>query len=314
MNLAEEIRKKFANLSDNSASKIEGYEEDFSSWVIKYKNNYAVGIMIDEKIKINESFANVSFYTDWFRVNDTNKHLLVLSSSDESLRNEFAGICALFLETPLNGSKREELMKNPIRWWKDWKNLIGNKSVEKNVHGVIGELVILYYLKKCVMKNINAENWTGPEGKSIDIRTESKNYEVKSSLIKYNNIVTISGQYQLNYDNHLSLMVVKLEDPGVETLGSDIVSIESLIKNLKGLGVEQSVLNAKVSKLGIKENSLDRKKQFRVLKVIEYPVKDDFPLIDMNNLDGIANKDRILQVTYKVDLSGLENEEIEIEF
>jgi Putative PD-(D/E)XK family member, (DUF4420) len=314
MNLAEEIKKKFANLSDNSASKIEGYQEDFSSWVIKYKDNYAVGIIIDEKIKINESFANVSFYTDWFRVNDTNKHLLVLSSSDESLRNEFAGICALFLDIPPDGTKREELMKNPIKWWKDWKNLIGNKNVEKNVHGVVGELVILYYLKKSVMKNINAENWTGPEGKSIDIRTESKNYEVKSSLIKYNNIVTISGQYQLNYDNNLSLMVVKLEDPGVETLGSDIVSIESLIRSLKGLGVDQSVLNAKVSKLGIKENSLDRKKQFRVLKVIEYPVKDDFPLIDINRLDGLENKDRILQITYKVELSGLENEEISVEF
>lgn len=314
MNLAEEIRKKFANLSDNSASKIEGYQEDFSSWVIKYKDNYAVGIIIDEKIKINESFANVSFYTDWFRVNDTNKHLLVLSSSDESLRNEFAGICALFLDIPPDGTKREELMKNPIKWWKDWKNLIGNKSVEKNVHGVVGELVILYYLKKSVMKNINAENWTGPEGKSIDIRTETKNYEVKSSLIKYNNIVTISGQYQLYYDNSLSLMVVKLEDPGVETLGSDIVSIESLIRSLKGLGVDQSVLNAKVSKLGIKENSLDRKKQFRVLKVIEYPVKDDFPLIDINRLNGLENKDRILQITYKVELSGLENEEISVEF
>jgi hypothetical protein len=314
MNLAEEIRKKFANLSDNSASKIEGYQEDFSSWVIKYKDNYAVGIIIDEKIKINESFANVSFYTDWFRVNDTNKHLLVLSSSDESLRNEFAGICALFLDIQPDGTKREELMKNPIKWWKDWKNLIGNKSVEKNVHGVVGELVILYYLKKSGMKNINAENWTGPEGKSIDIRTETKNYEVKSSLIKYNNIVTISGQYQLNYDNNLSLMVVKLEDPGVETLGSDIVSIESLIRSLKGLGVDQSVLNAKVSKLGIKENSLDRKKQFRVLKVIEYPVKDDFPLIDINRLDGLENKDRILQITYKVELSGLENKEISVEF
>jgi hypothetical protein len=314
MNLAEEIRKKFANLSDNSASKIEGFEEHFSSWAIKFKSNYAVGIMIDEKIKINESFANVSFYTDWFRVNDTSKHLLVLSSTDESLRNEFAGICALFLETPPDGSKREELMKDPIRWWKNWKNLIGNRSVEKNVHGVIGELVILYYLKKSVIININAENWTGPEGKSIDIRTETKNYEVKSSLIKYNNIVTISGQYQLNYDNHLSLMLVKLEDPGVETSGNDIVSIESLIKKLRGLGVEQSILNAKVSKLGIKENSLDRKKQFRVLKVIEYPVKEDFPLIDMNKLDGGDNKDRILQVTYKVDLSGLENKEINVEF
>ncbi|MCA1063878.1 PD-(D/E)XK motif protein [Rossellomorea sp. AcN35-11] len=314
MNLAEDLRKKFANLSDNSASKIEGFEENTPSWAIKYKSNYAVGIMIDEKIKINESFANVSFYTDWFRVNDTNKYLLILSSSDESLRNEFAGICALFLETSPDGSKREKLLKDPIKWWKDWKNLIGNRSVEKNVHGVVGELIILYYLKKYEIKNINAENWTGPEGKSIDIRTETKNYEVKSSLIKYNNIVTISGQYQLNYDNQLSLMFVKLEDPGTETSGNDIVSIESLIEKLRGLGIEQSIINAKVSKLGIKENSLDRKKQFRVLKVNEYPVDKNFPLLDLNAFNGLENKDRILQVTYKVDLAGLENKVISVEF
>lgn len=314
MNLAEVIRKKFANLPDNSASKIEGFEEHFSSWVIKIKSNYAVGIMVDEKIKINESFANVSFYTDWFKVNNTNKYLLVLASSDETLRNEFAGICALFLETHESGLKRGEIFRDPIKWWKDWKNLIGNRSVEKNVHGILGELVILFYLKKNIIKDISADNWTGPEGKSIDIRTETTNYEVKSSLIKYNNIVTISGQYQLTYGTKLSLMVVKFEDPGIDTIGNDIVSIESIIMKLAGLGIDKSKLNAKVSRLGIKENSLDRKKQFRILRINEYPIKQDFPYIDLNRLDGIPNKDRILQVTYKVDLTGLENSEITLEF
>ena len=158
MDLAEQIRIKFANLSEGNALILEGFDEKYQSWAIKFSNSYAVAIEISEDALINESFANVSYYTGKYTIEGELKSLLILSSTDESLRNEFAGICALFLEVGPNGSKREELVEDPVQWWLNWKNLIGNKNIEKPIHGVLGELVVLYYLKK--NRTIKYRNYT----------------------------------------------------------------------------------------------------------------------------------------------------------
>ena len=310
--MADQVRKKFANLTTGKAIKLDGFTEEMSSWAIKINNSYAVGFEIDEDIKVNESFANVSFYADWFKVGSKDKYLLILASDDEQLRNEFAGICTLFLEIGQNGEKRKELINNPIQWWKKWKNLIGNRNVEKSIHGVLGELVTLYYLKKHVIPDIKADNWTGPKGKTFDIQTEKNNFEVKSTLIKYNNIVTISGQYQLNSNNALSLIFVKFEDFAKDTRATNIVSIDSILEKLAELGLNYNTLNNCVSKLGYKENSLDRKRKFRLLEIRKYPVDKNFPFIDTDALSNVNKREHIIQISYKIDLTGLVYDQIRV--
>lgn len=312
MELAEQIRKKFANLSVDNASLLNGFESKDSSWTIRFKNSYAVGIEIDSHIKINESFANVSYYTEEFTIENEKKYLLLLSSTDESLRNEFAGICALFLELGSEGSNREQLKKEPIKWWFNWKNLIGNRSVDTTIHGVLGELIVLYYLKRHTHNDISIDNWTGPAGKSVDIRTKEYNYEVKTSLIKYNNIVTISGQFQLETYNKMSLIFVKLEELGVVTEGINIINIDSMIEKLSDLGMDAQKLSLNVSGLGFKENSEDRKKNFRILEIKDYPVNDNFPLITLDSLSDVSNKDLILQLNYKINLSSLDCKDLDL--
>lgn len=308
MELAEQIRTKFAGISgfDKRAEPLGGFEGELSSWAIKLDELYAVGIEIDESIKINETFANVFFYTGTYSIDGERKYLLVLASPGKELRNEFAGICALFLEPGPRGEKRKRLRDDPLAWWKSWKNLLGNKNVEKSAYSVLSELLVLYHFKK-EGADISADSWTGPNGKSVDIRTAEKGYEVKSSLIKYNDIVTISGQYQLESGSNLSLIFVKLEDPGKEAAGKNIINIDYLLDKLSGLGLDYTKLNDMVKKTGFKENSLDRKKHFRILELREYPIDDEFPYIDVNALRGIKKIEHIIQVTYKVDLKGIDN-------
>ncbi|RYL92394.1 PD-(D/E)XK motif protein [Sporolactobacillus sp. THM19-2] len=313
MNLLDQIKVKFAYLSNGNASRLAGFEGALSSWVIKINHSNAVGILIDKNIKINETFANISYYTDWFSINGEMQHLLLLSCPDEDLRIEFAGVCAVFLETGTDNRRRIELTANPLKWWNDWKKLIGNKNVEKPVHGVLGELIILYYLKKTGYK-INENNWTGPEGESVDITLKEKSYEVKTSLIKYNNIVTISSQFQLNHKNPLSLILVKLEDIGTETSGKNIVNIDYLLHQLGQIGFNKNIISRKISKLGFKEFSTDRKRQFRLLNITEYPVDSNFPYIDVESLCKTETINRILQLTYKIDLTGLKSRNISFEF
>lgn len=311
MNLAAQIRKKFANLLTEHALPIDDENTEFPSWAIKFKNSYAVAIEVDEKIKINESFSNVSYYTDYFTIEGDRKHLLILSSSENKLRNEFAGVCAIFLEKGEGNIKRKNIIDNPIEWWKKWKDLIGNKSIDSTVHGVLGELIILYWVRKYIDNNISCNNWTGPNGKSIDIETPNKQIEVKSTLIKYNNIVTISGQYQLSDKYDMSLVLVKLEE--VNTHIKNVISIDIMLEKLEKLGLNKEELNQKVVRMGFQENSLARKKTFRILEIIEYPITEKFPIISPSTLKDNIDKDRILQITYKIELSGLENREIKLD-
>jgi hypothetical protein len=306
MDLSEQIRKKFAALSKGNASQIELLNDIISSWVIKIKDMYAIGIEVDESIKINESFSNISYFTHLFKIGNKEKYLLVLSSNNERLRNEFAGICAIFLENVLESGNKAEFQKNAIKWWENIKNLIGNEVVEKSVHSVLGELVTLYYLKKSECKNIKAENWTGPEGKSFDIQTEFMNYEVKSTIIKYKNTVTISSQYQLSSNNELSLIFAKFEEADGASLGKDVLCIDTILEKLAREDMDYGVLNNKVSKMGYKENSLIRRKKYRILELRKYHVDEDFPLINLSNLVNIRNKEHIVHISYKVDLTGLQ--------
>lgn len=313
MKMVEKIRRKFANLSTGYAIPLEEPHDGFPSWAIKFKDAYAVAIEIDEDIKINETFSNVAYYTDYYVIDGNNKHLLILSSNEMKLRNEFAGVCALFLERGENNSKRKELQKDPLVWWLKWKELIGNKSVDLTVHGILGELIALYWMKTQIDNNITAKNWTGPDGKSTDITTEKKRIEVKTTLIKYNNIVTISGQFQLDRNANMSLVFIKLEEmDGLINSSSNVVSVDKMIEILSNLGLEKSELNKKVEKMGLKENSMDRKRSYRLLNMVEYPIDNKFPIITLDSIKDEIKKDRILQLTYKVDLAGLDNEQIHL--
>lgn len=312
MNIADEIRSKFASLTTNHAQLLEDKNKEILSWVIKFKDDYAVAIEVDEEIKINESFSNVTYHTANFIIEGENKYLLMLSSSETRLRNEFAGVCAIFLELGKDGSKRKAIQSNPLRWWVKWKELLGNKSVDSTVHGILGELITVYWMKKDVIKDISSINWTGPDGKSVDIITEKMKVEVKTSLIKYNNIVTISGQFQLDLISNMSLVYVKLEEMENGSPGPNIVSIDKMLEKLAYQGLDQHELNKKIERLGLKENSMDRKRNYRLLEMIEYPVNEKFPLLTTNSFKDNIDKDRILQLTYKIELSGLENNEIKL--
>lgn len=312
MSLVEKIRSCFANLSTGHTIPLENPNGEFPSWVIKFKDSYAVAIEIDEDIKINETFSNVAYYTDYYTIDNQNKYLLILSSNEKKLRNEFAGVCALFLEKGKDNSKRRNIQKNPLDWWKKWKELIGNKSVDTTVHGVLGELIALFWMKKNVDVNISSENWTGPDGKSIDITTEKKNIEVKTTLIKYNNIVTISGQFQLDRQTKMSLIFIKLEETDGPIFDSNIVSIDKMLDILTNIGMDKNELNKKIEKMGLKENSMDRKRKYRLLKMNEYPINEKFPILSSDSLKDDIDKDRILQLTYKIELAGLDNKEINL--
>ena len=71
-------------------------------------------IEIDNKIEVAERFSSCRFRTGLISVNDIPHNYLMLSSSFEEYRHEFATLCARFVEPGEDGNERKQLLKNPM--------------------------------------------------------------------------------------------------------------------------------------------------------------------------------------------------------
>jgi len=307
MNLVSEIRQKFSYLhsTDNGSYRLSELDSNTPTWVLRIDGEYAVGIEIDENMKVNEAFSNVSYYTHEFLIEKDYKYLLILSSPSSDLRSEFAGIAAMFIEPGENNSKRNKLLSSPQEWWETWKDLLGNRNIDNTVHGMIGELLFLFYLKGMYGEDMTIESWTGPSFSSQDFVMKERTYEVKSTLIKYTDVVNISSQFQINAEDKSYLIFIKLEEVPSDNNSKNNISINRLLILLNKQGFDDEILSNYVNKMGFLKNSLDRSLKFKVLEIRKYKIDEHFPTINTKN---IINGQNILQVNYKISLSGLEYE------
>lgn len=305
MSLANEIRNGFAITENNEAVPLESLPSGFEAWVIRMNNRYGVAVELsNDSINISEKFSNVRFGTEQFIVSGVRKRLLCLTSNIENLRYEFANLCALFVGTGDNGDMRNKITQGPLEWWKEWKELLGNANLEKSIHGVMGELIIYLYL----VKNSTKPNWTGPTGGSVDFETIDENFEVKSTLSKYNANVTITSQFQLDNSKKLSLFFCRLEE---KQFG---YSIDDLVNKLDEVGISHSKLNKILSNIGFEQYASSRKKKFDILELRRYRVNEAFPAINLNSFKDSKMPDNILQFSYTVNLDGLNYERIEPDY
>src|SRR5690625_5562663 len=83
MNLVSEIRQKFSYLhsTDNGSYRLSELDSNTPTWVLRIDGEYAVGIEIDENMKVNEAFSNVSYYTHEFLIEKEDRKSTRLNSS-----------------------------------------------------------------------------------------------------------------------------------------------------------------------------------------------------------------------------------------
>jgi Putative PD-(D/E)XK family member, (DUF4420) len=291
----DEIRTHFASTLNGNAISILSIHADFPAWVVRFDDRYGVAIEIKTDVKISERFSNVRFFSDELSINGEKKNLLLLTSSLENLRNEFANVCALFVEPGIVGEERNNIISEPHNWWLKWKELLGNRNYEKAVYSVLGELVVYQYLK---MLNIEPK-WTGPKSGSVDFESKYSNYEVKSTINKYESVISISSQFQLKTNKDLYLIFCRFEEANYG------ISINSVVDKLISLGEDKGELNKYLYNLGIEEYSLDRTKTYKVLEIRKYRVDNEFPIITANSFKDSKIPDNILHFIYKVDLAGI---------
>lgn len=277
-----------------------GIRKESTYYIYKHEKEFGVALENIHEIKIDEAFSNVSLYNKTINVGERTLNLLILSSNLESHKNEFASFCMHFIE----GTQRELILTNPLTWWKKWKELIGNRLHNPKPYDIIAELYTLLLLYKKGLKKIV---WKGPTGSTVDITTSDAYYEVKSSLVRYENEVTVSSQFQLNIkDKPTNLIFFKMEEMerGVSiNMLMDKLIEESIVDEVQFKNIEE-----KLGRKGYRKNASIRNKEYVIHEIRCYEVDDNFPKINEESFKDGKYPANIKKIKYTINLDNIKYE------
>lgn len=304
MDLFEEVKFNWENDIINNWQTILSLKDSYPAWTIKTYDCYGVAIPYDGE-DVREDFSNATIHCEYIEDGGNKQKILALFSKTASFDTAFANLCFDFINPGENGAFRKTLIANPVNWWTSWKELLGNVSIDERVYDVLGELCVLkYYIEQGF-----TPEWDGPNQSTYDLSTKDFFVEVKSSINRTKKEVTISSIYQLsNLGKKLYLVFCVFEL--THTKGELTYSINSVVEDLKALGYNAAYINELLEKKGFGIGKSARKKQFRLHSMYRYTVDDAFPKVIEQSFKGDVLPKGIIDVSYTVDLSGLNVENL----
>lgn len=297
MNLLQEIRNYFTYGKSNYLFYLENLPEKYPGIVLRTAQDFGVAFEIDDEVTVSERFNKTRFYTNRLRTDKSERNYLILSSSFSDGWFEFASICAEFIEPGENGQNRMNIMADPVAWWKKWKELLGNRNSEISVYGVIAEMSVL----KLNYEKDTSSRWTSPYGGSHDIESCCESIEVKSTIKRYDNVVTIAGQHQLKQEKNsmLWLYFCRMEE------SLEGVSIDDMVISLVEAGYEEHRIQEELIQMGFDPGASSRKRKYKILEIRKYRIDDSFPQITADSFRDGKIPDSIIRVEYSVCLDGI---------
>ncbi len=283
----------------HSIDSLEG--SGYSSWTVKYQDTYGVAIPYEGVEEIHEFFSNAEIRSDIISVNDGVAQRAILLLADYSVsQNSFAALCEELIIPGENGVNRRNVTSSPVMWWQEWKELLGNKSIDERIYDTLGELCALKHLATSGIE----VNWGGPTAATYDIETPSGYVEVKSTISRSKKEITVSSKFQLDPPGKsLDLFFCVFEDSVHNGL-----SIDQMVTELMALGISKEYLNVRLSKKGLQEGMSARRRKFILHEMLKYKVDEKFPRITPASFVGGAIPAGITTITYSVNLDGMEAE------
>lgn len=270
----------------------------YPAWTVKLDDSYGVAIPYDGEEEINENFANARIRsTEIKNLSGEVKRVILLTTDSEDIKMPFSALCEALIDPGDNGVHRILIEASPVIWWKEWKELLGNRNIDERIYDVLGELCAFKYL---VERGEEAE-WNGPDGATYDIESTFRFVEVKSSINRDKREVTISSQFQLFPNDKPLFLVLCRFEPAILSG----VSIDGILSDFADIGYNIGLLNQKLEKKGFEEGMSARKKYFILHEMLLYKVDESFPTITPNSFVGGVMPQGITKITYTVDLSGL---------
>ncbi|WP_033056751.1 PD-(D/E)XK motif protein [Pseudomonas mandelii] len=297
MNILQEIRMAFANVREGSMVSVRSGQAENEAWVFREDGRFGVAVPLVSNLRIHEFFAGAKLGAVERDVGGHVRTLLRLDSEFEALRNEFAVVCAQFIDPGVDGQERLALTADPLAWWNRWRQLLGNANWDRRAYSSLGELLALERLRS---QGIDAK-WIGPLQGAVDIQATGASYEVKSTLSRYGSVVHIAGQFQLQRSKHVPLHLIHQRfEPS--TVGD---SIDSVVRRLVECGMDVEDLEALLTRDGLHAGGAARAETYRLLESTVYVVNDEFPSITPSSFLAGVVPAGIVSIEYDVDLSAL---------
>lgn len=304
--LTNEILNNWAGSPSGFASALHELSDSrYESWTIRTSSEYGVAIPVAQNEEISEYFSGAHYYTRKIILDGTEeREALLLTAERDDIKEQFAALCAELLNPGENGELRKEISNNPIVWWSQWKEILGNKSVDLRAYDVLGELWMLKYLAE---QGENAE-WNGPDGATYDIDCDGYFIEVKSTIARNRREITLSNLFQLDPPEGMKLYLVLCQ---FETAQVGIC-IDGLVRDLEGLGYSSQMLNDKLERLGLEKGKTARKRNYILHAAIKYEINDSFPAIRESSFVGGIIPEGVKSITYTVSLDGITGDKINV--
>ena len=297
MKLVEEIREGFASVKKDGALAIKALPPEYPAFIIRIPDGFGTAICVPEDMEVAERFNNCCLKTGQLSLDGNAANYLMLTSAFEEFRYEFASLCAEFVEQGNNGENRKLILEDPIKWWKNWKALVGNSDKEQRAYSTIAEMEVLLH----ILKTHPDAEWSASRMGSHDVECNSESCEVKSTLKRYGAIITVAGQHQLVHNKPLYLYFCRMEE------SFEGVSINDMKRQLVGTGFDAGKLETELQQMGFERGSSIRDKKYKFLEKRKYAVDENFPVITKDSFKNDVVPSGIVHVEYSVDLDALES-------
>jgi len=298
MNIVERITDNFSKGYFGKAMDIPELPEDYPAWTLKENGWVGVAVPVHTYIPFSEQFSQVKICTEAnVQIGSRTCNLLLLQCFTMQSRNEFALMCAQFVEPGKDGNFRQELTISPEAWWKRWKEMLGNISSDKSSYDILGELLVLERL----MQSGEHPRWSAAERAIHDIELDTYSIEVKSTVARYGYEVTVNSIYQMrpSLDRPLNLDFIRFER---SVQGR---SLDDVARSLGQLGYDENFLEAALGKAGFEFGCVARNVKYKVIEWKRYLVDDTFPCITEASFKDNRLPPHILKMTYTLDLVGI---------
>ena len=262
------------------------------SYAFRNTKEYGVYLKYDGEVLIDEKFNSIRLYT----ASVEERNVLILSCNKFNLMSTFQNIAYDFIDI----DNRSDILKNPYIWFERWKETIGNYKKELMAYDIIGELkcFILLYLK------YGKVTWSAMHMGTHDLESDGKSFEVKTTIKKAANEITISSSKQLSNDNNneLYLLFVKVEE------SENGYSIDSLMNEIRKLDIDTSLMEEYLNEKGYSEGKKERYSKYIVRNIFKYHIDESFPKITEKQFKEDKIPNGIVSINYMVDLANLDYE------
>ena len=260
-----------------------------------YSPNTQFGVIVKTNSiePLNLHFSSVRLENIVLNIKNVSGNYFYLSCSNDNYLDKFILLCLDFLKK----ENQIVLQTNPKGWWKDWSEFIGNTLINDYSYPILSEFYIYCNLFK--IPNLNV-TWEKNERSSHDITTTKFDIEVKSSIHRDSNEISISSEYQLtsetNKDLYLFFLIWEPDENGK-------YSIKNLLNSYSN--PDRGFLLDKLNKRGITEGDNKFGQSYRLHMERVYLVDNNFPKILSRDIRALSNGNHFSKFSYTINLTGI---------